>query len=75
MLALCDFETGAQLPDHAAKGFVTIHVFEGALEVTAAGETHRLQSAQALVLAPNLRHSVRALDRSAMLLCVCFSAE
>ena len=68
--ALFAFEAGGALPDHAARGLVTIHVLDGALTVEAEGQSHDLGAGGILVLGPNTRHSVRARDAATMLLTV-----
>lgn len=67
---LFDFDAGGVLEEHSANGVVSIHVLEGLLTVGAAGESHDLSSGQVLVLAPNVRHDVRAIQASQMLLTV-----
>ena len=64
------FESGGELADHAANGLVTIHALEGHLTVQAAEQTHQLQAGMIVMLSPNVRHSVRAAQVSAMLLTV-----
>ena len=64
------FEANGELADHAANGLVTILVLEGEIAVEAAGQTHQLGAAMMLVLAPGVRHSLRAAQPSAMLLTV-----
>jgi quercetin dioxygenase-like cupin family protein len=64
------FEPGGELADHAANGLVTIHALEGRLTVQAAEHTHELDVGMIVVLNPNVRHSVRAGEASAMLLTV-----
>lgn len=64
------FEAGGELAEHSAAGLVTIHVLDGALSVQVAGENHRLQAGQMLVLAPSIPHDVRADEAAAMLLTV-----
>jgi len=64
------FESGSELADHAANGLVTIHALEGLLTVQAAEQTHKLQAGMIVILSPNVRHSVRAEEASAMLLTV-----
>jgi quercetin dioxygenase-like cupin family protein len=64
------FESGGELPDHSANGLVTIHALEGHLTVQAEEQTYELQSGMMVILNPNVRHSVRAKQVSAMLLTV-----
>ncbi len=69
------FEAGSEMADHAAHGLVTIHVLEGRLVVQADGRNHELRAGHLLVLKPDVRHSVRALEASAMLLTVHLEGE
>jgi len=69
------FEPGSELADHAAHGLVTIHVLEGRLAVQTDGHDHALSAGHLLVLNPDVRHSVRALEASAMLLTVHLEGE
>jgi quercetin dioxygenase-like cupin family protein len=69
-IALFAFEEGAELTDHAASGLVTIHALAGELAVRTDNEIHALPAGTMLVLAPGVRHSVRAARPSEMLLSV-----
>ena len=69
------FEPGGELADHAAHGLVTIHVLEGRLAVQAGARDHELRAGSLLVLNPDVRHHVRALEASAMLLTVHLERE
>lgn len=64
------FESGGALPEHSANGVVTIHVLEGRMGVRADRKDHELGAGQLLILDPNVRHDVRALEASTMLLTV-----
>ena len=69
------FESGGELADHAANGLVTIHALEGHLMVQAAEQTHELEAGMIVILSPNVHHSVRAEQVSAMLLTVYMENE
>jgi quercetin dioxygenase-like cupin family protein len=69
------FEPNGQLTDHTTRGLVTIHVLEGQLVVQADGHDHELRAGYILVLNPDVRHNVRALEASAMLLTVHLEGE
>ena len=69
------FEAGSELRDHTAHGLVTIHVLEGALAVQAGGQDFALDAGHVLVLNPDMPHSVRAAEASAMLLTVHFAGK
>ena len=68
------FEPGGELADHAAHGLVSIHVLEGRIAVRADGQEHDLREGSLLVLDPDVRHDVRAREKSAMLLTVLMDA-
>ena len=67
---LFSFESGGHLERHRARGLVTIHVLEGALNVQADGRDHPLQAGEVLILDPDVAHDVRAPKLAAMLLTV-----
>lgn len=64
------FDRDGHLAEHSAPGLVTIHTHAGLLAVTAEGEVHELGAGQMLVLAPGIKHDVRAREDSVMLLTV-----
>lgn len=70
-LLLFAFEPGGHLPEHRAPGHVVIHCLRGELSVAAGGEEHRLAEGDAVVLDPEVPHSVAAIAESEMLLTVC----
>jgi quercetin dioxygenase-like cupin family protein len=65
------FEPGGRLPEHRAPGHVVIQCLRGELTVEAADAEHRLATGNAVVLDPDVPHSVTALAESDMLLTVC----
>ena len=69
-VAIYLFDAGAELKPHAAAGTVTIQCIEGELALTADGAPVPLHPGELLVMAPNVRHGVRALQRSILLLTV-----
>ena len=69
------FEVGSELPQHRAPGHVVIHCLRGEVEVDAADAQERLHEGEALVLDPDVPHSVRAVTESDMLLTVCVSPK
>ena len=70
-VALFLFDRGDAMPQHEAEGVVTVHVLQGRLKVSAEGQSHDLTAGQILVLAPGVRHDVRAEEPTRMLLTVC----
>jgi quercetin dioxygenase-like cupin family protein len=69
------FEAGSELPPHRAPGHVVIHCLRGELEVDAADAQERLHEGEALLLDPDVPHSVRAVAESEMLLTLCVSSQ
>ena len=69
-IALYVFEPGASLVPHSAAGTVSIQCIDGELALTANGTEQHLSPGELLVMAPHVRHSVRAVQRSIMLLTV-----
>jgi quercetin dioxygenase-like cupin family protein len=76
-VVLFAFDEGGALKDHKADGVVTIHAIEGELIVRTDAQEYKLDADMMVMLAPNVRHSVEAAKKSAMLLTVCLmnSAE
>lgn len=70
-MLLFTFEPGGRLPEHRAPGQVVIHCLRGALVVEASAADYRLGSGEAVVLEPDVPHSVEAVTESEMLLTVC----
>lgn len=67
-IAAFAFDTGGVFEEQAANGVVMIHVLEGHLTVTTAGQVHEVTSGELLVLAPAVEHKIRARTRTSMLL-------
>lgn len=67
-VALFVLDAGASLAEHAAGGTVTVAVIDGELDITAAGDQHRLRAGMLLVMAPGVRHDVRATTAAAFVL-------
>jgi len=69
-VALFHFTAGSSMPEHLAKGTVTLHVLEGRMTVRAGDQTHDLPPGQILVLAPGVKHDLHANEESRLLLTV-----
>ena len=69
-VALFHFSQGATMPEHLARGTVSIHVLEGQMSVRTAEQQHSLRAGQILVLAPNVKHDLHADQECQMLLTV-----
>jgi quercetin dioxygenase-like cupin family protein len=69
-IVLFDFEAGGQLKDHAADGYVTVLVLNGAIRMATAEEQHQMSSGALLVLRPGTRHDLEAKTASSVLLTV-----
>lgn len=72
-LLLFAFEPGGRLPEHRAPGHVVIQCLRGELAVEARDATHRLGAGEAVVLDPEVPHSVEAAVECEMLLTVCMA--
>jgi quercetin dioxygenase-like cupin family protein len=69
-LVLIVFETDGYLVDHQADGFVTVEVLSGEVRMTTQRGEHAMPQGSLLVLEPGVRHDVRAVTASRMLLSV-----
>lgn len=67
-LVLFSFDTGEELSEHTAAMPVLLQVLDGALEVTADGQTVTLKPAGVIHLPTRMPHSVLALEPTRMLL-------
>ncbi len=67
---LFDFEQGGWLADHAANGYVTVHVLSGEIQMVTGDGEYAMPAGSLLVLDPGIRHDVRAVQPSRMLLTV-----
>ena len=72
-VALFVLDGGASLAEHATSGIVTVQALEGELDVTAGGAAtgevrYHLRPGMLLVMAPDVRHDVRAKSRAVFLL-------
>ena len=69
-MVLFAFTAEGVLPNHQAKGVVTIQVLEGSVTIQADATDYVVNRDQVLVLNPGTPHSVQALQPTAMLLTV-----
>jgi quercetin dioxygenase-like cupin family protein len=74
-IALFHFDPGGSLPEHHAPGTVFIQCLTGEIRVSVSGEPKPLRRGGLLVLAPGVRHDVRATEASTMLLTVCMEQK
>lgn len=74
-IALFLFDAGAGLAEHQAEGVVTIQVLQGRISISAEDQQHTLTAGRMLVLAPGVRHDVRAEQPTRMLLTVSMEAS
>jgi len=74
-ILLFDFEAGGWLTDHAADGLVTVQVLTGRIDVTTPEREYPMSPGSLLVLRPGIRHDVRAVSASRMLLTVHLTAD
>lgn len=69
-IMLFDFDAGGFLKDHAADGYVTVHVLSGDIRMTTATEDYPMTAGSLLVLKPGVTHDLRAETVSRVLLTV-----
>lgn len=74
-VALFVFESGAGLAPHSTGGMVVIQCIDGGLEVSADDQPQQIGPGGVLVLAPRVRHGVRATSRTVMLLTVALQPD
>lgn len=72
---LFDFQAGGEIPQHAAHGWVSLQVLEGQVTVQLADHSHDLTAGHLLMLDPDLPHTVRATQPSALLMTVQIQVE
>lgn len=69
------FEKGGFMPEHAADGYVSIHILTGKFTITTADEAYELSANQILMLDPCVAHRVDAKEAGQMLLMVCLEGS
>lgn len=62
------FDEGEGLSEHTAPFDALVHVIDGAVEVTIAGETLRLREGEMVIMPAGKPHSLKALGRFKMVL-------
>jgi quercetin dioxygenase-like cupin family protein len=72
---LLAFEAGSEFPRHQAHAWVSIQILEGQIQVELPDHSHDLSAGGLLVLDPDLPHSLRATEESAVLLTVQIEVE
>jgi quercetin dioxygenase-like cupin family protein len=61
---------GKSLPPHKVAGEITIQCVEGAIDITAGGQSHVLRAGQLLYLSGNVMHGVTALEDASALVTI-----
>ncbi len=61
---------GKEIHEHRAKGEITVHCLEGAVEFTAFGKTQHLAAGELLYLPTGEAHSVKGVKDSSILLTI-----
>lgn len=74
-LVMMAMEGGDVLARHHADGVVTVHLLDGHVTFTAAGESFDLRPGEIMVLQPKVPHDVRAEEQSVILLTITGGAE
>ena len=62
------FDEGQSLSEHTAPFDALVHVLEGEVEITIAGELHRLQSGEMILMPAQQPHALKAMQRFKMIL-------
>ena len=62
------FDAGQSLSEHRVPHSVLVHTLDGVVELTVDGVLHRLHAGEALLMAPDAAHTVRAPERFKMML-------
>jgi quercetin dioxygenase-like cupin family protein len=62
------FDAGQGLSEHTAPFDALVHVIEGSAEITIAGQPHRVDGGQMLLMPAHQPHALKALDRFKMIL-------
>jgi quercetin dioxygenase-like cupin family protein len=61
---------GKDIPEHRARGEITIQCLEGAVDLTAEGRTQRIAAGQMVYLAAGSTHSLHGVQDASVLLTV-----
>jgi quercetin dioxygenase-like cupin family protein len=69
-VVLIALQREARMPEHQTEGRLSLHVIAGHVQVRAAGRTFNLTRGGLVTLDPAIRHDVRAIDESAILLTI-----
>ena len=67
-VTLFAFDEGQGLSEHTVPFDALVHVLEGETEISIAGQPHRLQSGEMILLPANQPHALKALKRFKMIL-------
>jgi quercetin dioxygenase-like cupin family protein len=67
-VTLFAFDKGQDLSEHTVPHDALVHVLDGEVEITVAGTAHRLEGGEIIVMPANRPHSVKAVERSRMVL-------
>jgi quercetin dioxygenase-like cupin family protein len=62
------FDAGQGLSEHTAPFDALVQVLEGRVEITIAGEAHRLSGGQIILMPAHQPHALKALERFKMML-------
>ena len=67
-LTLFAFDAGQELSEHTAPFDAVVHVLEGEVTVTLAGQPHRVAAGEMLLMPAKVPHALKAVTRFKMLL-------
>ena len=67
-VTLFAFDSGQELSEHTTPFDALVHVLDGEAEIKIAGQEHRVQAGEAIIMPANQPHAVKAASRFQMLL-------
>jgi quercetin dioxygenase-like cupin family protein len=67
-VTLFAFDEGQGLSEHTAPFDALVHVLEGEVEISIAGQPHRLQGGEMILMPAHQPHALKALKRYKMIL-------
>jgi quercetin dioxygenase-like cupin family protein len=69
-VALFVLDRFSHLPEHVAKGLVSMHVLTGSMKITADGVERELKAGEMLMLTSGVRHALKAEEESEVLVSI-----
>ncbi|MCK6649464.1 MAG: cupin domain-containing protein [Bacteroidia bacterium] len=67
-ITLFAFDKGEGLSEHTTSHEALLLILDGSAEITIGGNSNNLQAGEAIILPPNIPHSVKAIEKFKMML-------